>query len=53
MSGVDLKYYVNVRDCMLKAYLPRPRRKHKVSVLVSDGEWLPIIDGDTGLMVKV
>jgi hypothetical protein len=51
--GIDKKYYVNVREVMLKAYLPRPRRKHKISVIVSDGEWLPIIDGSTGKVVMV
>lgn len=53
MKSVDRKYYVNVRECMLKAYLPRPYKKHEISILVNDGEWLPLIDGDTGEVVKV
>ena len=33
------EYLIRVSDYML----PRPRKKHKVSVIVNDGEWLPII----------
>ena len=47
---IDLKYYINVYNLM-NLDLPRPRRK--VSVIVNNGEWLPIVDGDTGKVVMV
>ena len=37
---VDKKYYVSVKDLMNKT-LPRPALKK--TILVNDGEWLPII----------
>lgn len=42
---IDLDFYVNVYDLMMSD-LPRPRLKR--TVVVGDGEFLPLIDGDTG-----
>jgi hypothetical protein len=38
--NIDKDYYVSVKDLMTKT-LPRPTLKK--TILVNDGEWLPII----------
>jgi len=48
---IDLGYYINVYDLM-RIDLPRPRPKRQVTIIVDDGEWLPIIDGATGVCFK-
>ena len=40
MTRIDKKYYINVKELMLNA-LPKP--KHKTTIIVNDGEFLPII----------
>jgi hypothetical protein len=37
---VDKNYYVSVKECMNKT-LPRPSLKK--TIIVNDGEWLPIV----------
>ena len=37
---IDEKYYVSVKELMRKQY-PRPALKR--TVIVNDGEWLPIV----------
>ena len=51
-NRIDSRYYVNVKSLMREA-LPRPTLKRTISVIVNDGEWLPIMDGDTGKVVKI
>jgi len=46
---IDLAYYINVYDLMMSD-LPRPRLKR--TVVVCDGEFLPVIDGDTGEILR-
>ena len=46
---VDLDYYINVFELM-RFDLPRPRLKR--TVIVNDGEFLPLIDGDTGEILR-
>ena len=48
-TGIDHHYLIRVRELML----PRPTPIRRVSIIVNEGEWLPVIDGDTGEMVKV
>lgn len=49
----DLNFYINVKEVMLRRFLPRPKpRNRSVSVLVGVDEWLPLIDGDTGVCFK-
>ena len=43
---VDKNYYVSVKDLMNKT-LPRPALKK--TILVNDGEWLPIVTVETGI----
>lgn len=43
---VDKNYYVSVKDLMTKT-LPRPALKK--TILVNDGEWLPIVSVECGL----
>ena len=50
---IDKRFIINVGELTEKAYLPTPRRKRKISILVSHGEWLPVIDGDTGKVVMI
>ena len=45
---IDLGYYINVYDLM-RIDLPRPRPKRQVTVIADEDEWLPIIDGSTGV----
>lgn len=52
MCEIDKRYYINVKELMLRKFLPRPLPKNRVTVIVNDGEWLPIIDGDTGVCFK-
>ena len=42
---IDEKYYVSVKELMRKQY-PRPRLKK--TIIVNDGEWLPIVGVSTG-----
>ena len=43
---VDKNYYVSVKDLMNKT-LPRPALKK--TILVNDGEWLPIVTVETSI----
>lgn len=52
MHTIDEKYYINVKELMINR-LPRPSKKHKISVVINDGEWLPVIDGSTGKVMKI
>ena len=49
MSSIDLNYYINVYDLMMLD-LPRPRLKR--TIIVNDGEFLPLIDGSTGEILR-
>lgn len=46
---MDNRYYINVKKLMTEK-LPRPRLKPVIYIV--DGEWLPLIDGDTGKIMK-
>lgn len=43
---IDKNYIVSVKDLMTKT-LPRPTLKK--TILVNDGEWLPIVQVECGL----
>ena len=43
---IDKNYLINVRECMIKAYLPKP--KHRSRFLIGHGEILPLIIISTG-----
>ena len=51
-ESIDLSFYINVYDLMLLDLLPRPRPKRQVTVIADTEEWLPIVDGDTGVCFK-
>ena len=47
--AIDLDYYINVYDLMM-IDLPKPRLKR--TILATDDEFLPLIDGNTGEILK-
>ena len=46
---IDSDYYVNVNELM-NSDLPRPRLKR--TIVVTDDEFIPLIDGNTGEILR-